>query len=227
MQLKIIPIRAGAAHVFLVIQGKVFFLVDAGGKRYASKVAGAIKSRGLELSNLKFIFLTHTHFDHAGCAAELKIMTGTKIIVHQNEADYLRNGNHFIPSGTSFLTKTIAGMGRLLGKAYSGFPSLEPDIVFNQSLSLDNFGVNARIIHTPGHTIGSSCLIIENVLFAGDALFNVRGNIFPPFANDIDLLLKSWELILRENVKWYYPAHGKRFSQDELLKEYLKRTRKS
>lgn len=226
MALKIIPIRAGTAHVFLVIQGKDYFLVDAGGKGYANKVAKAIASHGLELTNLKFIFLTHTHFDHAGCAADLKKMTGTKIIVHENEAEFLRKGDQFIPAGTDILAKIIAGMGRLLGKAYSGYPPVEPDILFKDSLSLESFGFEARIVLTPGHTAGSSCLIIENVLFAGDTLFNIQGKIFPPFANDTATLIKSWELLLKENVEWYYPAHGKRLNKETLLKEFKKRTEK-
>lgn len=226
MALKIYPILAGTAHVFLVIQDKSFFLVDAGGKGYADKVAKAITSQGLQLTDLNFIFLTHTHFDHAGCAAELKKMTGTKIIVHENEADFLRNGDQFIPLGTDFLAKIIARVGRLLGKAYSSYPPVEPDILFKDSLSLEPFGFNAKIISTPGHTVGSSSLVIENVVFGGDTIFNIQGKIFPPFANDTTLLLKSWKLLLNEKVDWYYPAHGKRFSKESLLKEFQKRVNK-
>ncbi|HEY9114740.1 MAG TPA: MBL fold metallo-hydrolase, partial [Bacteroidales bacterium] len=140
MALEITPIRAGAAHVFLVLQEENFFLVDAGGRGYANKVAKAITSCGLQLTNLKFIFLTHTHYDHAGCAAKLKKMSGTKIIVHESEAYFLRNGDQYVPAGTDILAKFISGLGRLLGKAYSGYPQVEPDITFSDSLSLESFG---------------------------------------------------------------------------------------
>lgn len=226
MALKIIPIRAGAAHVFLVIQEKSFFLVDAGGRGYAKKVAKAIASHGFELSDLKFIFLTHTHYDHAGCAAELKKMSGTKIIVHQSEADFLNNGDQFVPAGTDILAKFISGLGRFLGKTYSSYPPAEPDILFDDNFSLEPLGFHAKAISTPGHTIGSSCLLIENVLFAGDTLFYIKGKVFPPFANDTTLLLKSWKRLLNEDVEWYYPAHGKRLSKNTLLKEFQKRVNK-
>jgi len=227
MALKIIPIRAGAAHVFLVKEEKIFFLVDAGNKGYAGKIAKVISSQGLQLSELKFIFLTHTHYDHAGSAAELKRLTGAKIIVHEKEADYLRRGDQFVPAGTNFLAKTISGIGRLLGKIYSSYPAVEPDIIFTEIMSLEPYGLNAKIISTPGHTIGSSCLVIENVIFGGDTLFNIRGKIFPPFANDTSILLKSWKKILDEkNIEWYYPAHGKRLNKDTLLKEFQKRIKK-
>jgi hydroxyacylglutathione hydrolase len=226
MSLKIIPIRAGTAQVFLVIQENNFFLVDAGGRGYASKVAKVITSHGFKLSDLKFIFLTHTHYDHAGCAAELRKMSGTKIIVHENEADFLRNGDQFIPAGTNLFAKIISGVGRLLGKTYSSYPPVEPDILFKDTFSLEPLGFNAKIISTPGHTIGSSSLSIDNVVFAGDTLFNIQGKIFPPFANDTTLLLKSWELLLNENAERYYPAHGKRLLKETLLDEFQKRKKR-
>ena len=223
MLLKIIPIRAGVANVYLVVKGKNFFLVDAGGRGYAKKVAKVITSQGLNLKELKFIFLTHTHYDHAGCAAELKEMSGAKIIVHEKEAEFLRKGDQFIPSGTNFLTKIISGFGRLLGKTYSSYKPVNPDVLFSDFLSLQQFGFDAKIISTPGHTIGSSSLVIENEVFAGDTLFNVQGKVFPPFANDTVTLIQSWEKLLNENAEWYYPAHGKRLSKNNLLNEFQKR----
>lgn len=226
MTVKIFRVKAGVASVFIVGQEKDFFLVDAGGRNFGNTVLYAIKAKGLKLANLKFIFLTHTHYDHAGCAAELKNVTGIKIIVHQSEAGFLTQGDHFIPKGTYLLSKLISSMGRSLGKAYSGYPALEPDVVFSDSLSLQPFGFNGKIISTPGHTIGSASLIIDNVAFAGDTLFNFKGFIFPPFANDTETLIKSWGKLLQENAEWYYPAHGKYVSRELLKKEFLKRSRK-
>jgi len=104
---KIFPISAGVGNCFLVIQNNKFFLVDTGNAGYEEKIATAITSRGLKLKDLQFIFLTHTHYDHAGSAHALKEKTGAKIIVHESEANYLIDGFHPIPKGTSPFFKII------------------------------------------------------------------------------------------------------------------------
>lgn len=223
MKIKVIPIRAGAAHVFLVIQDDMFFLVDAGGKAFASKVAKAITSRGFRLSDLQFIFLTHTHYDHAGGAAALKRMSGCKIILNNKEADFLIKGDHYVPAGTNLPARFISFLGRMLGKSYSGFPAAELDVLFDESMSLASFGFDAKIILTPGHTTGSSCLIIDKTAFVGDTLFNIAGKKYPPFANDTNLLALSWAKLLKEEVDWFYPAHGKRLNRAEVEKEAKRR----
>jgi glyoxylase-like metal-dependent hydrolase (beta-lactamase superfamily II) len=222
-KLKIIPIRAGVGHVYLVISGAKFFLVDTGTKGYESKIVKAINSRGLNIESLQFIFLTHTHYDHAGCAAFIKDASGAKIIVHELEADKLRVGFHRVPDGTNPLFKVISFMGKRVAKHYNVFQQVEPDIIFNIDLDLNIFGIEGKIIHTPGHTSGSSSLIIENNAFVGDCLFNIMHKTYPPFANDENELLKSWKKLLEQNADLYYPAHGKRLKKEVLLREFHKR----
>ncbi|MCB2207813.1 MAG: MBL fold metallo-hydrolase [Bacteroidetes bacterium] len=225
-KLKIIAIRAGVGHVYLVIAEKEFFLVDTGTKGNENKIVKAITSRGLNIEALKFIFLTHTHYDHAGCAAFLKEKSGAKIIIHESEADKLKAGFHRVPDGTNPLFKVISFMGKRVSKLYNVFQPVEPDIVFGNVLDLNMLGVNGRIIHTPGHTSGSSSLIFENNAFVGDSLFNIMHKIYPPFANDEAALLESWKKLLKQNAELYYPAHGKRLKKEVLLKAYKERMAK-
>lgn len=224
-KLKIIPIRAGVGHVYLVITGGGFFLVDSGTKGYEKKIVKAITSRGLDVRKLLFIFLTHTHYDHAGCAAVLKEKSGARIIVHEAEADKLGSGFHRVPDGTNPLFRVISFIGKRIAKLYNVFQPLEPDIVFDNKLDLSKFGINGKIIHTPGHTSGSSSLIIENNVFVGDSLFNIMHKIYPPFANDEVALLESWKKLLDMNAEWYYPSHGKRLRREEVDKEFQKRNK--
>ena len=225
-KLKVIPIRAGMGHVFLVITEYGFFLIDTGTKGYENKILKAITSRGMKLKNLLFIFLTHTHYDHAGCAAVLKEKTGAKIIVHNAEADKLINGFHRVPDGTNPFFRVISYMGKRVSKVYNKFQPVTPDITFDNELELAHFGMNGKIIHTPGHTSGSASLIIENTAFVGDCLFNILHSIYPPFANDEEVLLQSWKRLLDQDLAWYYPAHGKRLNREEVLKEYQKKNNK-
>jgi glyoxylase-like metal-dependent hydrolase (beta-lactamase superfamily II) len=225
-KLKIIPIQAGVGHVYLVITGMGFLLVDTGTRGFENKILKAITSRGLNIESLQFIFLTHTHYDHAGCAAYLKEKTGAKIIVQESEADKLKAGFHRVPDGTNPLFKVISFMGKRISKLYNVFQPVEPDIIFNNNLDLSIFGIEGKIIHTPGHTSGSSSLIVENKAFVGDCLFNIMHKIYPPFANDEDELLKSWKKLLEQDADLYYPAHGKRLKKEVILKEYQKRMAK-
>jgi|AntAceMinimDraft_8_1070364.scaffolds.fasta_scaffold00580_3 glyoxylase-like metal-dependent hydrolase (beta-lactamase superfamily II) len=221
--IKILPIQAGVGNCFLVIQNNKFFLVDTGNTGYEEKIIAAITSRGLNPQDLEFIFLTHTHYDHAGSAFALKEKTGAKIIVHESEAQYLIDGFHPIPNGTSPFFKFIIAMGRINEKSRSAFKAVVPDITFNNILDLKQFDFEGTIIHTPGHTLGSSSLIIDHVAFVGDTMFNIMGKIYPPFANDQDQLIHSWGKLIEFDKKFYYPAHGKRITIDKLRLKLLKK----
>ena len=212
---KVIPIKTGISNCFLIIQNSKFFLVDTGEKGFEDKIAAVITSRGLKLKDLQFIFLTHTHYDHAGSAYALKKLTGASIVVHESEIEYLIDGFHPMTKGTSPFFRLIITLSRLRRKSKTTVIGVKPDIIFSNSLELQKFGFDARIIHTPGHTKGSSCLIIDKHTFVGDTMFNVFGNIYPPFANDTKNLIKSWELLLSKDAKYYYPAHGKRITKSE------------
>ena len=216
---KVVPIVTGTAQAFLLIQDGKFGLVDSGNRNTEKRIIKAVTSRGLNMEDLRFIFLTHTHFDHAGNAASLKKISEATIIVHQSEADFLREGFHPIPNGTNPIYKFIVRLGRTFAnKKFSAFDAVEPDELFENRFDLQPFGFDAEIIHTPGHTCGSSILIVDRMAFVGDTVFNIMGIKYPLFANDETQLLKSWQQLLDLDVDFYYPAHGKRIKKLELVK---------
>ncbi len=216
MKIKIVPIRAGVGNCYLIIKNMESFLIDTGVEGYEKKIISAIASRGLKLSSLKFIFLTHTHYDHAGNAKVLKKVTGASIIVHQSEAHNLSKGYHQIPNGTTTFFRIISTLGKVFLKSRTRFNAVIPDITFNDTINLDKFGFEGKIVHTPGHTVGSSSLIISDYVFAGDSLFNIMGKVFPPFANDPKGLKQTWKKLLDYRAKYYYPAHGRRLTYEKL-----------
>lgn len=223
---KVIPISTGTAQAFLLVQNGKFGLVDSGNRNTEMKVVKAITSRGLKIEDLQFIFLTHTHFDHAGNAATLKKMSGATIIVHQSEADFLRHGFHPIPNGSSPFYRFIVWLGRrIANKQFSAFQAVKADIVFDKHFDLEPFGFNAKIIQTPGHTSGSSTLLVDNKAFVGDTVFNLYGIKYPLFANNQLQLLQSWQYLISLDVDYYYPAHGKRIPKLELDKALEKQTK--
>ncbi|HDO27259.1 MAG TPA: MBL fold metallo-hydrolase [Bacteroidetes bacterium] len=222
MKTRFVSFRIHFTNVFLIIQDGRLLLIDTGNRKQVENISHHFRTAGFELSALKYIFLTHTHYDHAGSVSGLKKLTGAKVIVHSSEADNLRKGFTPIPKGTTPLFKFISFMGRKgpgIEKIVASYQPVEPDVLFEEQLNLKHDGFNARIIHSPGHTKGSSSLIIGDSVFVGDAMFNFRGMIFPGFADDEKQVGDSWKKLLDLDVKWYYPAHGKRISKEELKTE--------
>lgn len=223
---KIIPILAGVGHCYLVTHVSGFFLVDTGSPGHFQSIARRIHSHGLDLRNLQFIFLTHTHYDHAGNAFLLQEASGAPIIVHESESGMLKQGTHPVPNGTNLVFKIISFLGQRFSKSHASFKAANPDIVFQTAYSAKDLGAEALIVHTPGHTLGSSSLIFEGNLFAGDSLFNVAGMVWPPFANDEARLLETWKYFDTPPITTCYPAHGKRMGKEVFSKALKKRGQK-
>ena len=222
MNPKLIPSRVRYTNIFLIIQDGKGLLVDTGSRGQSDKIRKIITSAGLEITDLKYIFLTHTHFDHAGSAADLQTLSGAEVIVQTNEAGFLKNGFAPIPKGTSPVFKFISKMAKIknsIEQKVGSFRAATPDIIFDNELDLKNLGFDVRIVHTPGHTEGSSSLLMGDQAFVGDCMFNLKGAIYPGFAEDELQLHNTWKQILKWDIKWFYPAHGKRFGMDQLKKE--------
>lgn len=100
----------------------------------------------------KIILLTHAHYDHAYSVKYLQ-KKGAKCYVHAADAEKLE-GNGIMEE---FFEKP--------------FPRTKTDDLLSEK-EYDFFGLNIKVLHTPGHTSGSCCFIIENELFSGDTLFD-------------------------------------------------------
>jgi glyoxylase-like metal-dependent hydrolase (beta-lactamase superfamily II) len=222
---KLIPIRAGFTNCFLLVENGNCLLVDTSTRDHAEKLIKAITSRGFALSDLKFIFLTHCHYDHAGSAKSIQEASGARVIVHESEKESLAEGFMRIPKGTSAIYKFISFMGRKgpMERKIGGYAPVNADMTFKDALDLSDDGFNARVIHTPGHTVGSSTLIVGDQAVVGDAMFNMTGNYYPGFANDEPVLLKTWQQLIQLDVKRYYPSHGKPIEKSKLLAFIKKR----
>jgi len=99
------------------------------------------------------------------------------------------------------------------------------DVLVDDKFELDDFGFNACIIHTPGHTIGSMSVVIDDeVAIVGDTMFGIfSGSAFPPYADDIKEMLTSWGKLLETNCSVFIPGHGSANSRSLVQKDYDKR----
>lgn len=216
--------RIGLVNVssYLIYQQNAAILVDCGNRGSEVKILETIEKLGMEADWLKLLVLTHTHFDHAGSAGRLKELTGCKLVVHRSEAERLRSGYSPIPSGTRWKAKLLVGLGRIFARRLMSYPRAEPDIEVDESFDLEPFGFPGRVIHGPGHTPGSMLVLMEGgQLITGDTMFGLEDKQhFPPFAEDLGALVRTWEMIRKLPVKICYPAHGRHFSHDGFIEEY-------
>jgi glyoxylase-like metal-dependent hydrolase (beta-lactamase superfamily II) len=171
------------------------------------------------------VVLTHTHFDHAGNAAWLAREYGAEIVVNAKESESLAKGDTPIPSGTLSFTKGLVSIGRRITPVFKYEPCMA-DHVFDETFDLGRYGLDGFVMHTPGHCAGQSAVIIDGeVAIVGDSLINIATvKIFPPFADDVDELLRSWKKLLSTGCHTFLPGHGGLISREQLEAEYWRRT---
>jgi len=115
------------------------------------KILDEVKKGGHELTH---IINTHCHSDHSAGNAAIMAATDAKLLIHELDAKRL----------DKVLNRAFS---RLLG----GKGSPKPDILLKDG-DVINIGENIlKVIHTPGHTIGSICLYTDGNIFTGDTLF--------------------------------------------------------
>jgi len=158
----IIPLKLSMSNAFL-LRGEKDILVDAGNPMDRHLLIRRLEKLGVEVGGLALIILTHVHFDHCGTLAALQKKAGCPVLVHQLEKDYLESGRNapIIP---------IHPLGKAL-MPFMGirFTASHADLLVDDTLELLPYGVNARVIFTPGHTPGSiSILTADHQAIVGD-----------------------------------------------------------
>jgi glyoxylase-like metal-dependent hydrolase (beta-lactamase superfamily II) len=221
----ITPIHMGKSNAYLVSNPDLVFLIDTGSSKNIHNLEQALKQNNLQITDIDYIIVTHAHYDHVGHLAEIKEKSGAKVLSHRDEVVYLRKGYTLFPEGTMMPFNILSKAGNKLFSRSGRFTPVEPDIIIEEEYDLSKAELSVSIIHTPGHTSGSICVIINNEsAIVGDTLFNlIPGTVYPPFANDEEDLIKSWEKLLSTGCSIFYPGHGKPFSLEKFRKCFEKR----
>lgn len=102
------------------------------------------------------ILLTHGHFDHIMAVDELRSHYQISVYAHRAEEELIRS------------TK-LNGVEVFTNRKISSYA----DSFFEDGEDLEFLGKKIHVLHTPGHTVGSSCFLIadERILFTGDTIF--------------------------------------------------------
>lgn len=206
---EIIQLLFGRSNVFLLTNGQRNLLIDTSVSRNWKKLQREIDR--LPINNLDALILTHAHFDHVANACRIKARYNTYIVAHKLEALYLQKGEMKIPGGTVFFTRMLMHLiVWLTGIVKITYEPCEPDVLVDSFYDFKGIGFNAYLMHTPGHSPGSISFIVDDeIAIVGDAMFGIfRNSIFPPFAEDADLMVKSWGKLLETGCHIFLPAHG-------------------
>jgi glyoxylase-like metal-dependent hydrolase (beta-lactamase superfamily II) len=206
--LKIIQVLSGRSNVFLLTNGQSDILVDTSPRFMWNTLQQSLDNLHIEKINL--LILTHSHFDHAANAARIKEKYNPRVIIHRSESQYLATGDNILPTGTNPLTRFLVRVFAKQFKSFALYQPCNPDLTFDEMFDLSDYGFNAYLMHTPGHTRGSVSLIVDNeIALVGDTMFGIfRRTIFPPFASDQNQMLNSWRKLLETGCKVFIPSHG-------------------
>jgi hydroxyacylglutathione hydrolase len=165
-------IRLGTVNCYLVRAGTGYVLVDTG---FASNRAGLereLEDAGCRPGELKLIVLTHGDLDHTGNGAYLRRKYHAKIAMHRDEFGVTEQGDNTLSRGTMTLPRrviseiTVKVLSLLLrpGK----FERFRPDVAVDDGYDLSGYGLDAKVLHLPGHSSGSiGILTADGDLFCG------------------------------------------------------------
>ena len=145
--------------------------------------------------NLKYIYLTHCHGDHIAGVTELKNRCGGKILIHRYDSEGLNNPEINLTP-------------------YIGMPEivLEVDSRIDDKDKIHLGKLEFKVIHTPGHTKGSTSLYCEkeNCLFSGDTIFRgTWGRTDLPTSSIEDIMDSITNKLMKlPDETICYPGHG-------------------
>ena len=153
-------------------------------------ILDAIAEKGLDV---KYIILTHGHWDHFGAAKYIAEKTGAKIGIHKLDKKALSDSD---------LSMAFIFVDHL--------DEVKPDMELSDGQVLKLGDLDAIIIHTPGHTPGGISILIDDCLFTGDLIFkgsvgrtDLTGGSYETLLNSV----KEKVLVLPDRIK-IYPGHG-------------------
>jgi hydroxyacylglutathione hydrolase len=199
-------IRDILAQSYLLQTPQGLYLVDTGLPGNASRILSIMQTIGRD--DLQCIFITHAHFDHYGSAQALRQQTQAPLIIHEQDAGFMQRGETPV--------KQARGIGRLgkiclpLVEQLWSPPKIQADILVSDGFEMITFGLDATVIHTPGHTPGSCCLLLAGAyLFAGD-LMTTR--IQRLYADNWQELQTSYNRVMALRPRIIFSGHGRKLT---------------
>ena len=144
-----------------IICGKQICLIDSGTKSSEMEIFGYLERLGRRPEEISLLILTHSHPDHIGAAQAVQRASGCTVAAHAAERAWIEDVN------LQFEKRPIPGFHSLVEGSVHVDRILEENDIVNVGDSL-----NLKVLHTPGHSLGSISLYLdrEGALFSADAI---------------------------------------------------------
>ena len=203
-------------------------MIDTGYENSYESVHKKLQKLRINPEEVRYLFLSHAHDDHAGFLEEwMTKHPHTQVVAHKKAIDGLRKGQNRFDGGCStMLAFLFCQLMALMGNGDHRYPKLSEEhltkiITLNESnLAQIENDLNGKILFTPGHTADSISLVVDGNLFCGDAAMNglPSSHKITIWVEDKVVFEKSWEVMLASGTRKIYPAHGSPFCPCELRK---------
>jgi glyoxylase-like metal-dependent hydrolase (beta-lactamase superfamily II) len=211
-------IGLGGVNCYLLAAGDGFVLIDTGLATKRSALDTELARSGCLPGRLRLIVLTHGDLDHAGNAAHLRETYRTQLAMHADDARMVETGDTNWnrkpkPDRLTLTGRFIRVMGKVmeLSRRGSTLETFTPDLLVDDGYDLGNYGLDAQVIHLPGHSKGSiGVLTTAGDLVCGDLLYNWRKPSVP-ICDDAEAHDASMEKLWGLHVVTVYPGHGRPF----------------
>ncbi len=210
----IYPIHCSLSNAYLISKSGKYVLIDAGMPWDENLILNFLNQR---ISKLDLIYLTHAHPDHYGSCKAIQQKTSAPIAIHHKDEKLLRSGKILLGNTRGFgnLVKIIAWVFNLLPNTI--IP--DPNLLLDDGDQLTSIGIEAEVLHTPGHTPGSSSLLFpDGSVFVGDLASSTGSpHIQKYFAQDWSALSSSIKKVKTQKPMLLYPGHGRQPIEGKFL----------
>ena len=225
LQLSVLPF--GMINCFLIKGEKKHVLVDTGVPNSEKNILSQLEKNGIAIQDIGLIIVTHGHIDHFGSAKELKDILKAPILMHELDKIALETGKSMLETlKPNHKFWNIVLKPKIIKDRAN--PCI-PDILLkmDQEFDLASYGINGRVIHTPGHTPGSLSVVLDDghaiimalassgILLGGIAFHSRMKH--PPFHDDLKQVKSSLAKVMGLNTHTFYLGHGNPVSKKSLL----------
>jgi len=208
---------------YLISSDAGLILIDTGYDGSFPRFQTMLEKNHICPEEIKYVFLTHAHDDHAGFLNDVLAVTGAVVILHPKAVDGLKRGQNSFEGGcSSRLAWLSCQLLSLLGHGDHRYPAVREEYL-SRLIPIDSERFQAlhfpyEVLETPGHTADHISLLAEDILFCGDAAMNGIPSVKRTtiWIENLQQYRQSWERIIEKKPGMLYPAHGKPFRTDDL-----------